>query len=46
MYSSKMLLYCIAYLGYISGKFGDVMITGDLSTVTRVTEEEQFAKKQ
>lgn len=33
------------YLGYFSGKFGDVIITGDVPTVTRVNEEEQFAKK-
>lgn len=34
------------YLGYFSGKFGDVIITGDGPTVIWVNVEEQFAKKE
>lgn len=34
------------YLGDFSGKFGDVIITGDDPTVIWVTVEEQFAKKR
>lgn len=45
MYISK-LFNCTFYLGYFSGKFGDVMTTGDVPTVIRVTEEEQCARKQ
>lgn len=42
--NNTFLLYLTHILGYLSAKFGDVMITGDESMVIRVTEEEQCAK--